>query len=297
MMERTKHLYEFGPFRLDPIEHLLLRDGEPVPVSPTAFEILVVLVQNSGHLFEKDELMKKVWGGTAVEEANLTVHVSILRRALGEDSTGHRYIETVPKRGYRFIATVSEVQRYAAELIVEEFTEAPNLIEEKHETIANNAFEQASEQKMPSVSNGKQSDKQWFSRAPILTWSVAMLCVMIGIVILWRGKDQPKETPQLNNITVLTKPVSGRQFIVEIDGGGFDPNSVRAVSIGPGCPNFGSCVVPNDALKQFGSVTYAQIERVPLTLGPGDFLIFVQNGPTGPHSEGKPLSVQMEINY
>ena len=77
MSKRAKQFYEFGPFRLDPTERLLLRGGEPVPLTPKAFETLLVLVKNSGHILDKDELMKILWPDTIVEEANLTVNISI----------------------------------------------------------------------------------------------------------------------------------------------------------------------------------------------------------------------------
>ncbi|HZQ23389.1 MAG TPA: winged helix-turn-helix domain-containing protein [Terriglobales bacterium] len=109
MSEQTKVLYEFGRFRCDPGEHLLLRNGRPLPLSPKAFEILVVLIQSNGRLMTKDELMHKVWPDTFVEEANLTVNISALRKVLGENPEGQPYIETVPKRGYRFLSPVIEL--------------------------------------------------------------------------------------------------------------------------------------------------------------------------------------------
>ena len=105
----TRPLYEFGPFRLDPAEHTLLREGQAVPLAPKVFEILKLLVENSGHLFEKDELIKAVWPDSFVEEGNLSRNISTLRTALGETADDHKYIETVPKRGYRFVARVREV--------------------------------------------------------------------------------------------------------------------------------------------------------------------------------------------
>lgn len=110
MSAETKVLYEFGSFRCDPREHLLLCDGKTVSLSPKSFEILVVLLQSNGRLLTKDELMQKVWPDSFVEEANLTVNVSALRKVLGESPDGQQYIETVPKRGYRFVAPVREVQ-------------------------------------------------------------------------------------------------------------------------------------------------------------------------------------------
>src|SRR6516165_10143397 len=104
----AKHLYEFGPFCLEPVEHLLLKADRPVPLTPKAFELLVFLVQNSGRLVTKDQIMRAVWPDSFVEEANLTVWISVLRRALGDREGGSHYIETVPKKGYRFAAEVRE---------------------------------------------------------------------------------------------------------------------------------------------------------------------------------------------
>src|SRR5499433_868182 len=107
MSLQTKHIYEFGPFRLDAAEHLLLRNGEAVPLTPKAFDLLFALVERHGRLLEKEELLKKVWPDTFVEEANLASNISQLRKALGDGENGQRYIETAPKRGYRFVAGVT----------------------------------------------------------------------------------------------------------------------------------------------------------------------------------------------
>jgi DNA-binding winged helix-turn-helix (wHTH) protein/TolB-like protein/Tfp pilus assembly protein PilF len=108
MVSKVRHSYEFGPFRLIPEERQLLRDNQPVPLTPKSFDLLLVLVENSGHLLEKTELMKRVWPESFVEEANLSVNVSALRRALGEGPNEHQYLETVQRRGYRFVASVKE---------------------------------------------------------------------------------------------------------------------------------------------------------------------------------------------
>jgi DNA-binding winged helix-turn-helix (wHTH) protein/tetratricopeptide (TPR) repeat protein len=104
----NKHLYTFGPFELDTEEQVLRREGQPLPLKPKVFDLLVVLVENSGRVVCKDELMKQVWGGTFVEEGNLAVSVVKLRQALGESHNERRYIETVPRRGYRFVACVTQ---------------------------------------------------------------------------------------------------------------------------------------------------------------------------------------------
>jgi DNA-binding winged helix-turn-helix (wHTH) protein/TolB-like protein len=105
----TKVLFEFGNFRFDPAEHLLRRDGKPVSLTPKASDILQLLLQSNGRLLSKEELMSRIWPNSFVEEANLTVNISALRKALGDHPDGGEYIETVPKRGYRFVAEVTEL--------------------------------------------------------------------------------------------------------------------------------------------------------------------------------------------
>jgi DNA-binding winged helix-turn-helix (wHTH) protein/Tfp pilus assembly protein PilF len=108
MFGQTQTFYEFGPFRVDTRERQLLRDGEIVPLRPKVFDTLLVLVENCGHILTKDEVMKRVWSNTAVEEGNIARTISSLRTALGEDPRQHRYIETIPWRGYRFVAKVTQ---------------------------------------------------------------------------------------------------------------------------------------------------------------------------------------------
>lgn len=109
MLSQTRQLYEFAPYRLDPAERRLLRGGEPVALTPKCFDLLVVLVENSGHLLEKSDLLARVWPDQFVEEGTLLFNVSELRRVLGEGQSGHPYIETVRKKGFRFVAPVAEV--------------------------------------------------------------------------------------------------------------------------------------------------------------------------------------------
>src|SRR5215469_703820 len=98
--------FEFGPFVLDDLQHALLRDGKPLPITPKAYDTLMVLVQNNGRMLSKEELMKALWPDSFVEESNLTQQVSMIRRALGESPSDPQYIVTVPGCGYRFIAKV-----------------------------------------------------------------------------------------------------------------------------------------------------------------------------------------------
>ena len=107
--ERLKHYFEFGSFRVDAAERILLRDGIPVSLSPKAFDTLLLLVENAGRLLSKDELISALWPDTFVEEANLANNVSLLRRVIGSGNEEERYIETIPRRGYRFAPVVREV--------------------------------------------------------------------------------------------------------------------------------------------------------------------------------------------
>src|SRR6185503_16696714 len=107
-LRQKKHFYEFDSFLLDETERLLLRGVEPVALTPKAFELLLVLVSNAGVALGKEELIEQVWPDAFVEEANLAVNISMLRKALGETPDGGQYIETLPRRGYRFAAEVKE---------------------------------------------------------------------------------------------------------------------------------------------------------------------------------------------
>lgn len=110
MSEEIKHFYEFGPFRLDPRKRRLMRDGEPVRLTPKALDLLLVLVEERGRTVEKDELLEKVWAGTVVEENNLNQNITALRKSLGDSRQESQYIATVPGLGYRFVADVSVVE-------------------------------------------------------------------------------------------------------------------------------------------------------------------------------------------
>lgn len=109
----NKGIYEFADFRLEVSEQVLSRDGETIQLTPKAFDLLVVLVQNPKHLLTKDELIRALWADSFVEDANLNVTISALRRALGEKPSENKFIETVPRRGYRFVADVREVSGVA----------------------------------------------------------------------------------------------------------------------------------------------------------------------------------------
>src|SRR5215213_3006202 len=119
MNVQDKPVYEFGAFRLDPAQFVLLRGSEIVPLTPKVFETLKILVENSGQVVEKDDLLQKIWSDTVVEEASLAKNISVLRKVLSENGSGKSYIETIPKRGYRFTAPVKDVETETPRVVVE----------------------------------------------------------------------------------------------------------------------------------------------------------------------------------
>ena len=128
---QNKPFYLFGVFRIDVIERVLYRDNCAVPLTPKAFDTLLALVENCNHTLAKQELINKIWPDSFVEENNLAQNISILRRALGTGSEGQNYIQTVPKRGYRFDADVKEAWQEDAGVVVRERTRARIVIEEE----------------------------------------------------------------------------------------------------------------------------------------------------------------------
>jgi Tol biopolymer transport system component/DNA-binding winged helix-turn-helix (wHTH) protein len=127
---QQKPLYEFGPFRLDTGSRRLFRGGEMVALTPKVLDILVVLVENNGHLLGKEELMKTVWADTFVEDGNVTQSISVLRKILGTAPGGESYIETVPKRGYCFRAEVRKLREGPVEVLLAERS-GPNIVVEE----------------------------------------------------------------------------------------------------------------------------------------------------------------------
>src|SRR5215472_8644610 len=107
MSQQDQGIYAFGDFRLDGNERVLYHHGSLVSLTPKALDTLLVLVRRAGHVVSKEELMHEVWPNTFVEEGNLNVNIFALRKAFGDANNAQGYIETVPRRGYRFVAPVS----------------------------------------------------------------------------------------------------------------------------------------------------------------------------------------------
>jgi len=142
-----KHtIYAFDKFQIDVQKRLLLRDGQPVQLTSKAFDLLLALIESGGREITKDELMEKIWHDQIVEDANLTVTMSHVRKALGEKASDHRFILTIPGKGYRFIAELKEAEGF----IIEQHTVSEITIE--HEIENGNGFPSTSLAETKTVS-------------------------------------------------------------------------------------------------------------------------------------------------
>jgi len=128
MASTGRPLYRFGRYQLNPTDHLLYKEDQLVALPPKVFDTLLLLVASGGHVLGKDEMMKKLWPDTFVEEGTLTQYISLLRKALGEDGT---WIENLPRRGYRFTAPVEDFSESITELRIEEHTRSRTVTEEE----------------------------------------------------------------------------------------------------------------------------------------------------------------------
>ena len=130
MASGPKIFYEFGPFRVDPETQVLLRENQPVAITPKTFETLLILVRHSREVVSKDELMSELWPDAFVEEANLSQNIFMLRKALGDTPDDRRYIVTVPGKGYRFVAEVREVTQETGEVVIASRSRSQMVIEQ-----------------------------------------------------------------------------------------------------------------------------------------------------------------------
>ena len=173
---KSKHLYGFGSYRLDAVERVLLRDGQPITLPPKDLETLLVLVERAGPIVEKEELLEKVWPGVFVEEGNLARHIFNLRQVLGDNPDGRKYIETIPKRGYRFVAAVQEDSEPSA---------------------PHPSTPQASEQAQSAVSSGHKKS--------LWLWLLALLVAVAvtGVLVSRRFGPPRNASPQRVMLAVL----------------------------------------------------------------------------------------------
>jgi formylglycine-generating enzyme required for sulfatase activity len=194
MSNSADYIYEFGRFRLDAGERLLFDDGRSVRLEPKVFEILLLLIRNRGHLIEKEELIRQIWGDGFVEENNLTRHISILRKALGDSVKNPRYIETIPTVGYRFIAAVKELR--------DEIEEQAKEDQQRSDTASRPIVEPEMKAaqlraRQPGVLPRPRADR-WLRIAIGAVAGVALITAIAAWIISWRTEPIPgPPTPML----------------------------------------------------------------------------------------------------
>jgi DNA-binding winged helix-turn-helix (wHTH) protein/TolB-like protein/Flp pilus assembly protein TadD len=202
MQKLPRHFYEFGHFRLDPGKRLLLRDGEVIPLAPKAFEMLLTLIENNERMLQKDELLETLWPGCIVEESNLTQTIYLIRRALAEGAAEQPYIETIPKRGYRFVAPVEMIRESGALEAIPE----PDLTKTVDE-VPQAEFE-TERAEVESTKPSSVPRSRWPSWRLAITGSLIGLSLLVSY-FLWHSRAashneaQPANASQVRSIAVL----------------------------------------------------------------------------------------------
>ena len=195
-------LYEFAEFSFDSKNKVLFMRGEIVQLAPKACALLDVFIKNAGKLIGKDELMNQVWADTFVEEANLTHHISALRKALGEDKNGRKFIETIPRKGYRFVAKISEQKDDAAEIVISEKISARAVEEVKIETDENGQLQAA---ESPLLLSGEA--RSWKTYLKFLTPAVGLI-LLLAISFLafrqWRQNNALRSFDALKSVKLTS---------------------------------------------------------------------------------------------
>ncbi len=265
-------LYEFGPFRLDFSEKTLARDGVPVALPPKAFETLAVLVRRHGHLVEKEDLLREVWAGSFVEESNLAQNVYLLRKALGEGAGEVRYIETVPRRGYRFVAGVREIpsgeeasadasqSRAESHAVIAPVSDPPR--EESRTAMSGAAREEEVGHLSQAISAAVSEDRPPRPRRSRKLWLVAGLaaCLVPVAFYLWLSRASRRlgaDAGEIKTIAVLPFKQFGAATEDELLGLGMADATIIKLGAVPGVS-----VLPVSAV-----VGYTGRERDPLRAG------------------------------
>lgn len=207
MSKEIGRLYKFSRFELDPAQHVLLREGRIVQLTPKAIELLLVLVESRGRVITKEDLLQRVWPDSFVEEANLSHNIYKLREALGDSADGEQYIETLPRRGYRFVATVEELGD-DGDVIVEEHSRSHIVVQESEVPGAIDDAPQA----LPA--NRKPASRT--------LWMITAVVIMAAAAVTWWTLSRRSPTPasaSIHSIAVLPfKPLSaeGRDESLEL---------------------------------------------------------------------------------
>lgn len=280
MNKQTKHFYQFDSFRIDPAERLLLRNGEEVRLSPKVFEVLLYLVENSGRVLDKDELMKKIWSETFVEEVNLAKNISVLRKALNEDSgAGGQYIETIPKRGYRFTADVEQVWDEADAEPLDEENRDTNVValentgndEVKVEEESKKTFDLTPPEKFNSKSSKRNRFNWLFAFVTLATLAVAAVWFFVSRTT---NNSSPSASQKIIPFTTFPGSESspaispdGKQIAFTWSGESGDNTDIYVKLVGAGEP--------------LRLTSEPVIERTPVWSPDGSQIAFIRESATG----------------
>lgn len=191
MSQQSKRFYEFGHFKIDSDERVLLREGQLVSLTPKVFDLLLLLVENNGHVVGKERLLNEIWPGTFVEEGNLTQNISVLRKILGDTGGSRQYIQTVPRRGYRFVGRVDQVFDNGNELIIEEHSRSHIVVEEQginahSPSVAPVSFAPRVTAEVATATTALSTTESTKRRGAIYAGVVSLLIIMAAAGFGWR---------------------------------------------------------------------------------------------------------------
>jgi DNA-binding winged helix-turn-helix (wHTH) protein len=195
-------VYDFGPFRLDPAERLLVRDGQPVSLTPKVFDLLVYLVERHGRLVEKQALLSALWPDAIVEEANLAYNVSALRKVLDDEVEGFSMIQTVPTRGYRFTQRVVATRLTAEPVLLPSSADADSTVFVPTVADGRRSWRSLSEW-ISTVVGVRVRDSIWMMLATLAAASIALFATRFAV-------ESPAERGEPTELMLNEQPVSIR---------------------------------------------------------------------------------------
>lgn len=207
MSERLRQAYEFGPFRVDVDERVLRRGSEVIPLRPKVFDTLLVLVRHGDHVVPKEDLLKAVWPDSFVEEGSLTQNISSLRKVLEGAEDGRKYIETVPKRGYRFVAAVREVTGGRAAKSPDDVSHEPAADGEEVEPAATSSGSSDSSEQASGEARDPAAARRRGRRFYALCAALILLASALTVLLARRLRDGEVEPPR--SVAVLPFKVIG----------------------------------------------------------------------------------------
>lgn len=240
MSNKIRRLYEFDKYLLTVSEGYLTREGEPVQLPPKAFEMLVLLVENSGRVLEKDFLLETLWAGTFVEEANLSQNIYLLRKTLGKTADGKPFIETLPKRGYKFTPEIKTIEADENALVVSKITSV-------RARVTTEEIEDKAEAVPPALAGGVYMPRTRPPRqAGLIVFAAFAVFLSIGAGVYFGFFAYAKSPAQIKSIAVMPFKTIGAENQEEFLGLGMADAIITRLG------KTGKIVVsPTDAVRRY----------------------------------------------